>query len=190
MRRLRLMCHKQIGLFACDIARLALPVWEKTYQDKRPRKAIETAELFCRGKVTESYLKQAENEAWAASGNIFASTREVHAANAAANAAWTSWRSPEKSSLLPIMRTFENVKETNHYLSSVMMSILEQATAFVEIPITLVLQSIAEHIVQTRNFQEYYVLLDNLEEVHSITLPREVPLGLSHYVLFHLTNTN
>ena len=53
----------KLRLFACDCAEQALPIYEKDYpDDKRPRKAVETARLFAEGKATQKELAAA----WAA----------------------------------------------------------------------------------------------------------------------------
>ena len=63
----------KLRLFACDCAEQALPTYEKDYpDDKRPRKAVETARLFAEGKATQEELAAAgaaaaaDAAAWAA----------------------------------------------------------------------------------------------------------------------------
>jgi hypothetical protein len=56
-------------LFACDCAERVLPLYEKDYPaDKRPRHAIEVAQLFADGKATQEELDAARAAAWAAAG--------------------------------------------------------------------------------------------------------------------------
>lgn len=56
-----------IRLFSCNVAELALPIWERKYpDDPRPRQAIETARRCARGKAT------AEEFASAAAANAYA----------------------------------------------------------------------------------------------------------------------
>ena len=55
----------KLRLFACDCAEQALPTYEKDYpDDKRPRKAVETARLFAEGKATQKELAAAGAAAW------------------------------------------------------------------------------------------------------------------------------
>ena len=59
----------KLRLFACDCAEQALPIYEKDYpDDKRPRKAVETARLFAEGKATQKELAAAWYAARAAAG--------------------------------------------------------------------------------------------------------------------------
>ena len=76
----------KLRLFACDCAEQALPIFEKVYpDDKRPRKAVETARLFAEGKATQKELDAARYAAGTA-----ARTAAWYAARAAAGAAaWT-----------------------------------------------------------------------------------------------------
>ena len=81
---------KDLRLFACQCARLALPVFEEKYpEDDRPRKAIETAEEFALGQIDEDELeKAARAAAYAAYAAAYAAARAAaRAANAAADAA-------------------------------------------------------------------------------------------------------
>lgn len=56
--------RQEIVLAACDCAELALPIFEKKYpEDKRPRKAIETARLWAQGKATIEEVKEARRAA-------------------------------------------------------------------------------------------------------------------------------
>jgi hypothetical protein len=73
-------------LFACDCAERVLPEFESMYpDDKRPRKAIETARLFAEGKASSEDLKIAR--AAAASASASASADAAFAASASAYAA-------------------------------------------------------------------------------------------------------
>ena len=55
----------KLRLFACDCAEQALPTYEKVYpDDKRPRKAVETARLFAEGKATQKELAASAAAAW------------------------------------------------------------------------------------------------------------------------------
>ena len=59
--------NRAARLFACNCAKLALPVFERAYpEDKRPRMAVETAELFAQGETTAEKLADAEKAAEAA----------------------------------------------------------------------------------------------------------------------------
>ena len=77
----------KLRLFACDCAEQALPTYEKDYpDDKRPRKAVETARLFAEGKATQEELAAARDAAryaaWAAAA--------AAARDAARDAAWAA----------------------------------------------------------------------------------------------------
>ena len=51
---------KELRLFACQCARLVLPIYEKQYpEDGRPRKAIEAAEAFALGRIGKAELEKA-----------------------------------------------------------------------------------------------------------------------------------
>ena len=55
---------KQIRLFACKCARIALPLFEEKYpDDARPRKAIDAAESFAQGEIDENALGVAHDAA-------------------------------------------------------------------------------------------------------------------------------
>ncbi len=55
-------------LIACAIAEAVLPVFEKVYpKDSRPRKAIEVARLYVKGKATDKELAAARSAAGSAS---------------------------------------------------------------------------------------------------------------------------
>ena len=70
---------------ACEIARDALPIFEGKYpDDNRPRKAIETAEEWCKGKATQEQVRMA---AAAATAAAWAAADAADAADAAADAA-------------------------------------------------------------------------------------------------------
>ena len=52
-------------LFACHCAKVVLPLFEKEYpEDKRVRKAIETAERFAAGEASLEELDAARDAAW------------------------------------------------------------------------------------------------------------------------------
>ena len=58
---------KELRLFACQCARLVLPIFEKKYpEDDRPRKAIEAAEAFALGQIGKDELQKAADAAYAA----------------------------------------------------------------------------------------------------------------------------
>ena len=74
----------KLRLFACDCAEQALPIYEKDYpDDKRPRKAVETARLFAEGKATQKEL----DAAWAAAGAAAWDAAGAAAGDAARDAA-------------------------------------------------------------------------------------------------------
>ena len=78
----------KLRLFACDCAEQALPIYEKDYpDDKRPRKAVETARLFAEGKATQEELAAARYAAKAAA-RYAAKAAARYAAGAADWAAW------------------------------------------------------------------------------------------------------
>ena len=84
--------EKDLRLFACQCARLALPVFEEKYlEDDRPRKAIEAAEAFALGQIDEDELEKATRAADAATRAAYvaadAATRAAYAAALAAYAA-------------------------------------------------------------------------------------------------------
>ena len=79
---------KDLRLFACQCARLALPVFEEKYlEDDRPRKAIEAAEAFALGQIDEDELEKATRAADAATR----ATDVALAAYAAASAAYAAY---------------------------------------------------------------------------------------------------
>ena len=77
---------KALRLFACQCARLVLPIFEKQYpEDDRPRKAIEAAEAFALGRIGEDDLEKAYVYADAAArAAYFAAARAADAAYFAA----------------------------------------------------------------------------------------------------------
>ena len=79
---------KELRLFACQCARLVLPIYEKQYpEDGRPRKAIEAAEAFALGQIGKAELEKAyANAADAARAAYFV----ARAARAAYATAYTS----------------------------------------------------------------------------------------------------
>ena len=84
----------KLRLFACDCAEQVLPIFEKDYpDDKRPRKAVETARLFAEGKATQEELAAAgaaaRAAAWAAARYAAYAAADAAAWDAAAAAAWT-----------------------------------------------------------------------------------------------------
>jgi len=75
---------------ACEIARDALPIFEGKYpDDNRPRKAIETAEEWCKGKATQEQVRMAAAAAAAAAADAAAAAAAADAADAWA-AAWAA----------------------------------------------------------------------------------------------------
>jgi hypothetical protein len=76
-RKVKTWNEKTARLFACEVARRVLPVYEKYYpKDHRPRKAIEAAEKYLQGSITEKELFAAKAAA------------EAAAEGAAEDAAW------------------------------------------------------------------------------------------------------
>ena len=58
---------REIRLFACDCAEMALPIYEKKYPDDlRPRKAIQAGRDFANGLITDAARDAAGDAAWAA----------------------------------------------------------------------------------------------------------------------------
>jgi hypothetical protein len=95
VRKLEAWNDRTARLFACDCADHVLGIYEKKYpEDKRPRKAIETARLFAEGKATkeelDAALAAARAAALAAAGAAWAAALAAAraAALAAAGAAW------------------------------------------------------------------------------------------------------
>jgi hypothetical protein len=77
--------------YAIYSARLVIDIFEKKYpNDNRPRKAIEAAELYLEGKVTEEQIRAANAAANAANAAANAAYAAYAAANAAANAAYAA----------------------------------------------------------------------------------------------------
>ena len=75
---------KDLRLFACQCARLALPVFEEKYpEDDRPRKAIEAAESFALGRIGTAELEKAYVYADAAAYDAYAADAAYFAARAA-----------------------------------------------------------------------------------------------------------
>ena len=78
--------EKDLRLFACRCAGLALPIYEKQYpDDDRPRKAIEAAEAFALGQIDKAELAKAAADA------ADAANAAARAADAAAAAAYTAY---------------------------------------------------------------------------------------------------
>ena len=72
---------RQFRLFACYCAKLCLDNFEKEYpDDKRPRQAIEAAERFANGEISEEELNAARS-----------------AAELAELAAWSAWSAAESA---------------------------------------------------------------------------------------------
>ena len=89
--------EENLRLFACDVARDVLPLFEShSPGDDRPRRAIEVAGRYATGHATAAELSAAEAAAWAAAGAA-AEAAAWAAAGAAAEAtaratAWTAAR--------------------------------------------------------------------------------------------------
>ena len=87
---------KELRLFACQCARLVLPIYEKQYpEDGRPRKAIEAAEAFALGQIGKAELEKAHANAADASRAAYAAdvadaADVAYAAYAAAYAAYAA----------------------------------------------------------------------------------------------------
>jgi len=65
LRALPEQYHKQIRLYACDVAEHVLPIFEKLFpEDKRVRSCIEAARGFANGTVSEEQLYAARAAAW------------------------------------------------------------------------------------------------------------------------------
>jgi hypothetical protein len=71
-----------LRLFACHCARYGLVLFENTHpNDKRPRKAIETAERFARGQATKDELGAAEEAALGAARDTQRNASDVASAS-------------------------------------------------------------------------------------------------------------
>ena len=83
---------KALRLFACQCARLVLPIFEEKYpEDDRPRKAIEAAEAFALGQIDKAELAKAAADAtYVANAAAYAAYAAADAANAAADAAYAA----------------------------------------------------------------------------------------------------
>jgi len=94
--------EKDLRLFACQCARLALPVFEEKYpEDDRPRKAIEAAEAFALGQIDKAELaKAAAYAAYAAD----AAARAADAAYVAADAAYVATRAAARAEIEKLFR--------------------------------------------------------------------------------------
>ena len=78
---------KELRLFACQCARLVLPLFEERYpEDARPRKAIEAAEAFALGQIGKAELEKAHADAALAAYFV---ARAARAARAAYDDAYT-----------------------------------------------------------------------------------------------------
>lgn len=61
----------KLRLFACDCAERVLPAFERLYpDDQRPRKAIDTARLYAKGKASQEDLEAGSVAAGAATGAV------------------------------------------------------------------------------------------------------------------------
>lgn len=79
--------RRPLVLAACECARLSLPIFEARYPgDKRPRRAIETAEAWARGEPGVT-IERVRSAAHAATNAAVATYAASAAADAAANAA-------------------------------------------------------------------------------------------------------
>ena len=92
--------EKTARLFACDCAERVLPIYEKKYNDPRPRNAINTARLFAEGKATREELAAARDAAWdaawAAAWDAAGDAARAAAWDAAWAAAWDAARAAER----------------------------------------------------------------------------------------------
>ncbi len=87
--------ERSARLFACDCAQRVLPLYEKEApDDDRPRKSIETARLFAKGRATQKELAAARDAAraaaWAAAGDAAWAAARAAARDAARAAAWAA----------------------------------------------------------------------------------------------------
>ncbi len=75
---------KDLRLFACQCARLVLPIFEEKYpEDDRPRKAIKAAESFALGQIDKAELAKAARAAYAVYAAAYATADAAYAAYAA-----------------------------------------------------------------------------------------------------------
>ena len=87
---------KEIRLFACQCARLVLPIFEGRYpDDARPRKAIKAAEAFALGQIGTAELEKAYVYADAAAYDAYAADAAYFAARAAYFAAYAAARAAD-----------------------------------------------------------------------------------------------
>jgi hypothetical protein len=83
--------REQLVLAACACAETVLPIFEKKYcQDKRPRKAIETARLWAQGRATLEQVRDAADAAYAARA-AYISDAAYAAYAAASDAAYAAY---------------------------------------------------------------------------------------------------
>lgn len=181
--------HKQVVLFACDVVRHVIQVWERRMPFfAETKKSIITLEKYAIGQAKIEEAKIATNSAWKESNIRIANDNSTNALNAA----WTIIHSTGSTvelvvGILNAVRgASPTAKRDNIDLWEITNLIFNQLNQCCTIPVTCELQAIARSISESRNFNEYNVLLDNLEEFHTIVLPREMPLGLSHWVLSQL----
>ena len=103
LRALPEQYHKQIRLYACDVAEHVLPIFEKLFpEDKRVRSCIEAARGFANGTVSEeqlyaaraaagdSALAAAGDSAWDAAWDSALAAAGDAAGDAAEDAAWAA----------------------------------------------------------------------------------------------------
>ena len=83
--------HKSLALWAAKCAKRVLPYFESVYpKDDRPRKAIEAARLWARGKITVGMARSAALAAHAAARKCPHYSAAQFAARAAGHAAGTA----------------------------------------------------------------------------------------------------
>lgn len=187
---------KQRILFASDIAKLAFPLLSGKYSDpKLPYRVVLMAEKYVFGQIDRSELREEASKTMSIVNDSNSRiVREILLL--AIEVLMTALALPRKKSEsvwgVMIMTGDALGHDNDNITWSKYNEFYNQAKPKKrpKLPITSELRAIAMDIVETRNFDEYNVLLDNLDENHGIVLPRELPLGLSHYVLFTLTNTN
>ena len=82
---------KDLRLFACQCARLVLPIFEGRYpDDARPREAVKAAEEFALGQIGKDDLEKAANAATDAAYADADAARAAYAAAYAAGAAYAA----------------------------------------------------------------------------------------------------
>jgi len=84
---LRCFDHKDYCLFLADVAESVLHIYERRFNSKAPREAIEAIRLYKTGEIGAKDLEVAADAAYVAYGDTCTTANAAYAANAAAYAA-------------------------------------------------------------------------------------------------------